>query len=154
MSASSQGPFDLVVLYDVIDHCEDPVATLNAVRSVCHDKTVVFLRTHPFCGPHGGHIYRQINKAYVHLFFNDEELTEMGVKSDFVRKVFFPLAGVEDWLKKSKFKITNNSMTRAVVPSFFKKPEMIKLLLESYPSKEFPEWQMSQVFNDYVLQKE
>jgi 2-polyprenyl-3-methyl-5-hydroxy-6-metoxy-1,4-benzoquinol methylase len=150
---SSQGPFDFVVLYDVIDHCEDPVAALNAVHGVCHEKTSVFLRTHPFCGPHGGHIYRQINKAYVHLFFNEEELKEMGANSDFVRKVFFPLAEVEDWLKKSSFKIISNSMTRAAVPSFFKKPEMIRLLLEIYPSKEFPEWQMSQVFNDYVLQK-
>lgn len=149
----SQKPFDLIILYDVIDHCEDPIATLNSIYEVCNNETNVFLRTHPFCGPHGGHIYQQINKAYIHLFFNEDELKEMNVKSDFVQKIFFPLDTMNDWLKKSNFKITNTSMNRIEVSPFFRNQQMIDLLLENYPTEQFPEWQMSQIFNDYIIQK-
>lgn len=96
----TQGPFDVVILYDVMDHCVDPIAALQSVRQVCTSSTHVFSRFHPFCGPHGGHLYQTINKAYVHLFFTEHELKQMGVEPDFPQKVLFPLGAVDEWLKK------------------------------------------------------
>jgi len=148
----AQGLFDVVVLYDVMDHCADPVAALQNVRQVCTTNTHIFSRFHPFCGPHGGHLYRTINKAYVHLFFTEDELRQMGAEPDFAQKVLFPLGAVDEWLKKSGFAVITHSMVRVNVSPFFKDTALVRSRLPSaYAGREFPEWQMSQAFNDYVL---
>lgn len=56
-------------------------------------------------------------------------------------------------LKDSSFEIVSHSIVKVNVSSFFKDTEIVRKRLERiYASQKFPEWQMFQAFNDYVLQ--
>lgn len=145
----NQGPYDLVILYDVLDHSEDPVAILKQVKSVCHSGSQIFVRCHSWMSRHGSHLYKQMNKAWVHLFFTAEELASMGLKPDIVQRYYFPMNHQHDWFKNADLKIKSEDVIKGIVEEFFKKPEIKSRLPNAF--KEFPEWQMSQSFNDYFL---
>jgi len=147
----AQKPYDVVLLYDVLDHATDPVSCLKQLREVCTSDTTIIVRTHPFCGPHGGHLYQKINKAYVHLIFTESELAEMGYPLDQLQKVFYPLATCDTWFKSSGFSIAKNNTVKTFVPDFFKNNKFVRARISKTYPKEFPEWQMSQAFNDYVV---
>jgi len=149
--AKQQKPYDLVLLYDVLDHATDPVACMNQLREVCSPETIVMVRTHPFCGPHGGHLYQKINKAYVHLVFTESELEGMGYPLEPIQKVFYPLATYETWFKNGGFSITKKNTVKNFVADFFKSSKLVRSRISKTYPKEFPEWQMSQAFNDYVV---
>lgn len=65
-------PYDIVVLYDVLDHCENPEEILNNIKSVCRNGTKVYVRCHPYTSRHGGHLYKDDNRAYLHLHEDKE----------------------------------------------------------------------------------
>jgi 2-polyprenyl-3-methyl-5-hydroxy-6-metoxy-1,4-benzoquinol methylase len=45
------GPFDVILLYDVLDHLrEDPVQVLSKVASLLSPQGRVYVRCHPWCG--------------------------------------------------------------------------------------------------------
>ena len=73
------------------------MALLNQVKSVCGPQTKIFTRCHSWMSRHGSHIYKQLNKAWVHLFFTEDELVKMGLKLDFTFKYFFPLKTQQNW---------------------------------------------------------
>ena len=123
---------------------------LQQVKSLCSPNTKIFVRCHSWMSRHGGHLYRQINKAWVHVFFTEEELHKMGVKTEFVQKYYFPIDHQEGWFKKANLKIVHADSTRTSIEPFFRRPELVKRIPIEYQNN-FPEWQMSQVYNDYVL---
>jgi len=145
-----KGPFNLVILYDVLDHCKDPVAALNQVKSVIGPDTKVFVRCHSWMSRHGAHLYKQLNKAWVHLIFTEEELAKMGVKTEFVQKYYFPINTQNQWFTAGGLNVVSSDVIKCVVEPFFRKPELSAILAKNFDGV-FPEWQMSQVFNDYVL---
>lgn len=145
-----QGPFDLVILYDTLDHCKDPVEALKQVKLVSGPNTKIFVRCHSWMSRHGAHLYKQLNKAWVHLIFTEEELAKVGVKMDFVQKYYLPIKTQNDWFKESGFKVVSSDIIKSLVEPFFKKPELSAILSKNFDGH-FPEWQMGQVFNDYVL---
>ena len=149
---TENGPYDLIVLYDVLDHCQDVVDALNQVKSVSHPKTKIFVRCHCWMSRHGAHLYKQLNKAWVHVFFTKEELAEMGLKMDFTRKYFAPMNEQNSWFKKAGLTVVSSDVIKSAVEPFFRRPELAKRIPAEY-GKEFPEWQMSQTFNDYVLKQ-
>jgi hypothetical protein len=101
---------------------------------------------------HGGHLYRKLNKAWAHLVFTKQELALMGIDLEYVHKYYTPLIIQHSWIKKQGFKIISEDIVKTVVEPFFKKEEIkSRLPLDKYQGQ-FPEWQMSQVFNDYVVQ--
>lgn len=144
-------PFDFVCLYDVLDHSENPTELLCKVRSVCHKRSKVFVRCHPWMSRHGGHHYRKINKAWVHLVFTEDELLKMGAESIFVHKYYFPLNDQKKWFIESGFSILHEDRLISQVENIFQS-EMFRERLPLSKYKKFPVWQMSQTFNDYVLQ--
>ena len=145
-----KGPFDLIILYDVLDHCKDSVVALNQVKSVSGPKTKVFVRCHSWMSRHGAHLYKQLNKAWVHLIFTEEELAKMGVKMEFVQKYYFPINTQNKWFADSGFKVVSSDIIKCAIEPFFRKPEIASILGINFQGN-FPEWQLSQVFNDYVL---
>ncbi len=73
-----RGPYDLILLYDVIDHLSDLETTLRDLHQLFTPATLGLARCHPFCARHGGHLYEampSLNKAYAHLLLTPEELT-------------------------------------------------------------------------------
>lgn len=145
----ANGPYDLVILYDVLDHSEDPVAVLNQVKTVCGSDTKIFIRCHSWMSRHGGHLYKQLNKAWLHLFFTEEELSLMGIKLDFCQKYYFPIFQQKQWFDASGLNVNSEDVIKTIVEPFFRKNEFSNRIPKDY--KEFPEFQMSQVFNDYIL---
>ena len=147
------GPYDFVLLYDVLDHAEDPIDVLNKVRQIVNENSKIFVRCHPFSSRHGTHLYRKLNKAYVQLVFTDEELTELGLTGDIKQKTYFPIAENNKWFDSARFKSLSQDGVKTLVEDFFKDNKLVssRITRDNY-SKAFPEHQMAQVFNDYVLQ--
>ena len=155
---SDKGPFDIVLIYDVLDHAEDPLDVLNKVRSVLSPQGKVYLRCHPWSGRHGGHCYRKLNKAFVHLVFSEEELKSLGCDVEFNNKVLFPLGFYNDLIKKSLFENQKQDIEQQEVESFFKDNDLIKsrilnVFIRDEWKNDCPQFQMGQCFVDYVLRK-
>lgn len=157
-----EGPYDIIMIYDVIDHAEgDPEEILLKAKSVLKDDGKIHLRTHPWCGRHGSHLYRQINKAFVHLVFTEDELDQLGYKLEEKNiKVLYPIADYADIIKKSGLKSNGRDIENNNVEDFFKKNNLISNRLKKLISNNktngaivFPEHQMNQCFHDYILTK-
>lgn len=154
--------YDIILIYDVIDHVEqnDPVDILIEAASLLSDGGRIYLRCHPWCGRHGGHLYRKINKAFVHIIFSNEELISLGAdpeKEEKIIKVIFPMDTYKDYIKKSGLKIISEHIEFQEVEGFFQKiPILSKRLRQNIKidnGKTFPKHQLSQCFHDYILTK-
>lgn len=146
-----QSPYDFILLYDVLDHAASPIEVLEKVRLLCNQDTKVIVRCHSWMSRHGSHLYQDINKAWIHLVFTEEELNLMGLKLPQMQKIYFPLGAQDEWFKRSNFKVISSDIIKCQVESFFRRPLISnRLPLEQFKG-EFPEWQMSQSFNDYIL---
>jgi 2-polyprenyl-3-methyl-5-hydroxy-6-metoxy-1,4-benzoquinol methylase len=152
----SEGPYDVIMVYDVLDHAEDPTQVLKEAKDLLAEKGIIYLRCHPWCGRHGGHLYRQINKAFVHLVFTEEELERMGYKLDFTNKVFYPIGTYNNIIKDAGFSKKDPEIDRQTIEEFFSKNEIIKnRILKNLKSKKWekqePEFQLEQCFLDYKI---
>lgn len=76
----NNGPYDLIYLYDVIDHVENeqPHEILIRAKSILKEDGVIRMRAHPFISKHGGHTYTKVNRGYAHLILTKEELSVLG----------------------------------------------------------------------------
>lgn len=98
--AAGAGPFDSILLYDVLDHCDDPVGVLRQAAEVLAPSGEVFVRFHPWCGRHGGHLYRSVNKAYLHYFLSEDGGRLLS--PDYPRqKVIHPLKTYRQWITEA-----------------------------------------------------
>jgi len=145
------GPYDFVVLYDVLDHCVQPVDVMSNIIKVCHKDTKIFVRCHSWMSRHGGHIYRQLNKAWAHLVFTKDELSLMGIDLPFVYKVYTPVRTQSLWFQVFNLHVEKQDIVKTIVEDFFKKPEISARLPLARFNNKFPEHQMAQSFNDYFL---
>lgn len=145
------GPYDIIIMYDVLDHCKDPVAALKQIFSVCDSQTKIFVRCHSWMSRHGSHLYKQLNKAWAHLIFTEDELSSLGIKTEFIQKTYFPLQAQKEWFEGGGLRIIKSDIIKSIIEPFFRKKELSERLTKQFDGK-FPEWQISQLFNDYVLQ--
>ena len=158
----SNGPYDEILIYDVLDHAEDPVEVLKMAKSVLSESGQIKLRLHPWCARHGGHLYRQINKAFIHLVFSESELSEMGFVCDntIMKKVIYPVATYEGYIAQVNLTKISMELDNQEPESFFSDvpiiAERIKLSLpENSGTKKretFPSFQIQQCFLDFLLQ--
>lgn len=111
--------YDVVFLYDVLDHCQDPVGLMNQVQSVLKRDGSVYVRCHPWVSVHGGHLYKQgLNKAFIHLFLTPDELAgRIGAPPMFVRPEKDPLTAYHWWF--NNFEIKKEIPIRRPVNPFF-----------------------------------
>jgi 2-polyprenyl-3-methyl-5-hydroxy-6-metoxy-1,4-benzoquinol methylase len=159
----AEGPYDIILIYDVLDHAkgESMTQVLEKAKSVLSDEGNIYLRCHPWASRHGGHAYRKINKAFVHLVLSEEELKEMELELEFNNKVLYPLAtylkAIED---AGLAKVNEEEIDFQDVEPFFSENAVVKeRLLKLYGIREWgdsgrPAFQMSQCFVDYVLKKQ
>lgn len=152
------GPYDVILLYDVLDHVDDQELVLEQIKQVSSASTEIFVRTHPWAGRHASHLYKEINKAFIHLVFTEEELDEMGFGKAESKKpsnpALLPL-WTYDQLFKNKFTIINHNIDRDAIEPFFKTNQLVKSrIMNNFTDKnigDFPEHQMGQSFIDYKL---
>jgi 2-polyprenyl-3-methyl-5-hydroxy-6-metoxy-1,4-benzoquinol methylase len=90
------GPYDFIVMLDVIDHCsDDPVDLLKWAADLLADNGQMFVKVHPWTARHGGHFYEQLNKAYVHLALTPEEAIAAGVTATQTQRFTRPQAAYQ-----------------------------------------------------------
>lgn len=115
-------PYDVVLLHDVLDHATvDPVEILTQVREVINPYGRLYVKNHPWCSRHGAHLYDKLNKAYLHLVFDEVELERMGGYSyEAMPKVTNVLETYRDWFQKSGFEIVAEIPTTCEIEDIFK----------------------------------
>ena len=153
----AKGPFDVILIYDVLDHAENPIEVLNQASSVLKNNGTIYLRCHPWSSRHGGHAYRKINKAFVHLVFSEEELKNLGIDNGHNNKVLFPIATYNGILAEvDGLSAKDPDIEELEVEPFFKSNELVrKRILQAFGRKNWdevcPSFQMGQCFLDYVI---
>lgn len=155
----SNAPYDAVLLYDVMDHTEGEsnVEMLLKIKPLLSENAKIFVRCHPWAGRHGGHIYKKINKAFIHLVFSEDELKELGVENfDYNHKVLYPIKSYTEVFEKAGFEKNNQEVDTQEVESFFGSNNLVKSrIMKSFGitswGEDPPRFQMSQCFLDFVL---
>jgi len=157
------GPYDSILLYDILDHVKDDeqVEVLKKAKSVLANNGRIYLRCHPWVGRHGGHAYKKINKAFIHLVFNSRELQALGIADlEYSNKILSPLAAYNKIIDDAKLiKSSEAEVDHQEVEKFFNlHPLVRKRILDVFETSEWnddgrPVFQMSQCFVDFVLEK-
>jgi 2-polyprenyl-3-methyl-5-hydroxy-6-metoxy-1,4-benzoquinol methylase len=159
---SQHGPYDSVILYDVLDHTKNPVGVLQQVRGVLSDTGKVAIRCHPWCSRHGGHLYRSMNKAYAHLFLSTEVVFRLSGGMAPLQRVIHPIQTYRNWFRDAGFKVDSEEIVREGPEQFFMKEPQSKVIKAWFRTSfdpnlangtYFPLYQVSQQFNDYVISK-
>lgn len=155
---AKNGPYHVVLIYDVIDHLvleegqkfSDVIAK---IKDVCTEDVRIFVRTHPWCGRHGAHLYKKINKAFAHVVFTEEELMKMGHKpEEFVHEISRPLMTYRQYFGDAGFAVRYENVDRYNVEPFFRNNVTVRnRIMQRLGLKDFPVHQLEQSFVDYVL---
>lgn len=148
----SRNKYDVIILYDVIDHVEveSPELLMEKIRSLCADNGEVFVRCHPWMSRHGGHLYKNLNLAFAHLVFTEEELQYLGCNSMNIHKITKPLHFYRNLFKN--FAVENEKISWSFVEPFFKENALVLNRILRHTGFEcIPEFQMKQDFVDYQL---
>lgn len=155
------GPYDAILLYDVIDHSsgESPAEVLSKATEVLAEGGRIYLRCHPWCGRHGGHAYRKVNKAFAHLVLTEDELKSLGVEVEPNIRVTKPLWAYGNAIREAGLvQDSEPEIDSQEVEDFFKDTSVVRdRILKAWGVDKWehdpPSFQMSQCFVDYVLKK-
>lgn len=160
----ASGPYDVVMLWDVLDHLtgEDPIDALKKVKEVCKPGAAVYVRCHPWCSRSATHTYRSLNKAFTHLVFSEVELVRLGITGgEPTLKVVHPQMTYTNWFQVAGFAIAVNDPATEDVEKFFSETPVVAARVKANWSgsqdqrlasgESFPDFQMRQHFIDFVL---
>jgi 2-polyprenyl-3-methyl-5-hydroxy-6-metoxy-1,4-benzoquinol methylase len=120
--------FDIVMVYDVLDHTHNPLALMAQIKHVLKPNGVVYVRCHPWTAKHATHLYKQgINRAYFHMFLKYHEIKEIiGQEPMFTREEKNCLEAYRWWF--NEFDIKKERMVKEPVSEFFYVPAFKELL--------------------------
>lgn len=163
-TVKQQSPYDIILVYDVIDHItlEESIVVLKQVHDLLETNGTIYLRAHPFCSRHATHLYQTINKAYIHLVFTSQELKNLGYEAPENPHVVYPINQYGEIFKEANLTVSHNNILREKVDVFFKKTPLIKERIRMHYKEStdkhirnggFPEYQCEQQFLDYVLKR-
>lgn len=120
--------FDVVFIYDVLDHCHDPMLLMTQIRSVAKKGAIIYIRCHPWTSKHASHLYKVgLNKSYIHLFLTTDELVGLGYQPFFTRPEKNPLEAYHWWFHE--FKMIKERTHRQPLHEFFLVPAFVDLLI-------------------------
>lgn len=119
LSDLKSSSFDVIMLYDVLDHCEDPIFVMNKLKNLIRPDGVIYIRCHPWVSKHATHLYKKgINKAYLHLFLTHNEIKELiGEDPLFTRTEKSPIQAYHWWFKD--FNIKKERFVKEPTSEFF-----------------------------------
>ena len=123
------------------------------VKSVLATGGKIYLRHHNYMSRHATHLYKNINKAFLHLIFSDMELSLLlqNLKPEPMTKVFFPIKTYHDNIGMAGLKILSETKTTTPVEPFFEKDIILGRIYKNTPFKTLPRMQMELDFVDYIL---
>lgn len=117
---TEDAPYDIILLHDVLDHCIDPIEALLQIKGVLSQSGRIYVRNHPWCARHGGHLYLTKNKAFLHLLMDEVELQRLeGLTCVPTTKILYPLPTYRDWFKKAGLHIRSELPITSEVEDFF-----------------------------------
>lgn len=149
-------PYDHILVYNYIDNLEDPTIFLSSLKEFMHKDTILTLRVHPWCSRHGINQHKQLNKAYLHLIFNDKELLELGVLNPKMIKITDPEKEYDKIISDAGFyHITKSCITKKVENLFTENIVIKNRIKDKFEKlgKEFIPYKLSIEFLDYTLKK-
>lgn len=158
-SVADHAPYDLIVLYDVIDHLvgEDPEVTLKWLTGMLSENGMMFVRAHPWTGRTGGHVYESANKAFIHLAMTPDELASAGLKvKEPNLRVVRPMAAYEHWFQDAGLEVEDKRVKTTEVEEFFSGPIMDRIIKINWGGKLEPDVArkiLANHFIDYLLRK-
>ena len=157
----SNGPYDVIILFDVLDHVapydnlDAPASILAKASELLSPNGKIYLRCHPWTARHATHMYHWLNKAYVQLVYSEEELKEMGIKlGESTQKVIRPIDTYRKWINFAGLKIENERIIKEPVEEFFKSPKIAQRIANNVKTDHFPSFQLSVQFVDFILSKD
>ena len=154
------GPYDVILINDVLDHNTDP-DMMKKVKSIKTETGRIYMRCHPWTSRHGTHLYKQLNRAYLHLVFTEDELYAMGLKETKATILLDPLETYRKMISEAGLKVLNEDHIKHPVEIFFTHEEAVlrrikeKWATSKNPSlakgKTFPRDILEIQFADFVL---
>lgn len=152
----SKAPYDIILLHDVLDHIviDDPIETLKKAASVLSREGRIYVRNHPWCSRHGGHLYTKSNKAFLHLIMDEIELVRWkGLETEHNIKILKPLETYRYWIQEAGLEIKSELPIRSKVEEFFLKPSVIRERLnKNWDDSELVQNYMEIDFVEYILE--
>lgn len=148
-----QNKFDVILLNDVLDHCEDPALLLKQIKEIKSDNAKIFVRCHPWTSRHSTHLYKKINKAYMHLIFSEEELYSMGYNQTKTLKITDPINAYKQLFLNAELAIVDQEITTRPIEMFFTmKDSIIRRIKQNFDNvTNFPRDILEIQFIDYLL---
>jgi SAM-dependent methyltransferase len=147
--------YDFILLNDVLDHSSDPLAVLEQVKKIKGPNCKIIMRCHPWTSRHGTHVYKQVNKAFLHLVFTPDEIFAMGLKEQFAQQVLDPLSFYRDLIKQTELKIVKEDITTCPVEIFFtQNEEVMRRIKDKWKTSTDPELRNGTKFPRDVLEIE
>lgn len=154
----NHGEFDVILANDVLDHSQNPKEVLELIKNLKKPETgKIYLRCHPWTSRSGTHIYKQLNRAFLHLVFTEKELQNvMGFKEMPAIKFLNPISAYRTMIKDAGFSILQEEIITQPVELFFTtKPQILRRIQECFAknnlTEKFPREAMEIQFIDYVL---
>lgn len=120
--AVSAKPYDLVLLYDVLDHVKEPSKLLGAVRSNMRQGATLMVRCHPWTARDAKHLAGAWNKAYLHYMFDEDELEKVALYGKRSRKETADIAVYRAWFEEAEFEILYEEPIVRTSEKFFDQP--------------------------------
>lgn len=155
----SNKPYDVITVFDVMDHLkhETPVNVLLNLKTVLAPKGKIYVRYHPFLSRHGSHLYKKMNKAYMHLVFTEDELKVLldgyeTEKND--NLVLNPIKSYTVYPSMAKLKIEKETFKKSGVEEFFKSDLVSKRIVRNTGTEQLPLKYMDIEFVDHVYSLE
>lgn len=146
------GPYNVIAMYDVLDHVMDnPITALKDAKTLLAPGGIIVVRFHPWCSRHGTHLW-SLNKRYAHLVFSEEELEQMGHRGLPTYKVVHPRTIYPQWIAAAGLRITWEKTVYEQSGMMFELNPLLKQrLLQHFPDG-FGYHDIEETFKDYVLE--
>lgn len=155
----SNAPYDIIYANDVLDHSEDFDKILENAKELKSEKCRIYIRCHPWCSRHGAHLQSQLNKAFAHVVFSEEELQIMGLKTKFTHRLLDPLASYRNLFQKIGLTTLSEEIIKTPIePFFYKNDRILRRIKEKWQTmtgysdlKKFPRDYLEIEAVDYIL---
>lgn len=144
------GPFDVILLYDVLDHAHDPVEILKLCKQLKSVDSKIYVRCHPWSSRTGLNVHKTLNKAYLQLVFSETELTSLGIVGEKTTKIKSTDI-YKKWIDAAELTIIRESSIKQEIELFFTHNPAVLRRIKSNFDEVFPRDLMEIQFVDFVL---
>jgi 2-polyprenyl-3-methyl-5-hydroxy-6-metoxy-1,4-benzoquinol methylase len=148
---NQHGPFDVILLYDVLDHIDNPVEILKLVKSLRRINGPIYIHCHPWASRHATHLYHQINKAFLHVIFSEQELLKLGYKGKKTAKLLHSMGTYRKWFADAGLQVKTESPNRRPVEDIFLRDPTLQKRMKAHWPDNLPINELKLESVDYIV---